>query len=51
METILGIIVIYLWVHSIIIVTKKVEGQTAYQTGVLIAGATFVVLYVLGTAV
>lgn len=51
MDTLIGIIVVYLWVHSIIIVAKKVKNQTPYETGVLIGGATFVVLYVLGTAV
>jgi hypothetical protein len=49
METILGLIMLYAWVHSIVIIVKKLKEPTGYETAVLIAGAVGFVLYIIGT--
>lgn len=49
METIVGLAMIYAWIHGAVIVGKKTENLTQYEGGVLIAAAVGVVLYVLGT--
>lgn len=46
---ILGLTMVYAWVHSIVIIVKKIENVTSYETVVLITGATGVGLYILGT--
>lgn len=46
---IVGLVMIYAWVHSIVIIAKKIQDITSYETVVLIAGATGVGLYILGT--
>lgn len=47
--TILGLVMIYTWVHSIVIVAKKTQNITSYETVVLIAGVTGIALYIIGT--
>lgn len=45
---ILGLIVIYALVHGTVIISKKIQGTSAYENVVLIAGAVFVGLTFLG---
>lgn len=45
----LGLGMMYAWVHSLVIVVKKIQETTPYEAGVLIAGATGFILYVIGT--
>lgn len=49
METLLGIAMIYLWVHSLVILFKKVDRTTQYENIVLIGGLISIVLFVLGS--
>ena len=49
MDTILGLAVMYMWVHSIIIVTNKLKDSTSYEKFVLIGSLVVFVLYVIGT--
>lgn len=49
METILGFVMMYAWVHSVVVITKKVKDVSTYETVVLITGATGFLLYVIGT--
>lgn len=46
---VLGLVLIYSWVHGAIIVGKKVKGTTSYENVVLIVGLVGFVLYVIGT--
>lgn len=48
METILGLAMIYAWVHSIVIVSTKVENTTTYEKIVMLIGVTAFVLVVIG---
>ncbi len=51
MDSILGLIMIYTWVHSVVIISKLVIKQvktTTYENVVLIAGAVGFFLIVLG---
>jgi hypothetical protein len=47
--TILGLAMFYAWIHSMVIIIKKVKETTSYEAGVLIAGAVAFGLYVIGT--
>lgn len=49
MDSLIGLAMLYVWVHSIVIVVKKLKEPTGYETGVLIAGAIGVVLFIMGT--
>jgi len=49
MEMLIGLIVIYAWVHSVIIVSKKVENLVTYERAVLFVGLVGFVLYIMGT--
>lgn len=49
METILGFMMFYTWIHSVVIITKKVKGVSTYETAVLIIGASGFLLYLIGT--
>lgn len=49
METILGIVMIYAWVHSTVIIARKLVGTTSYEKVVLYASLTAFVLYIIGT--
>ena len=46
---IIGLAMFYAWVHSVVIIAKKVKGVTAYETVVMIFGAVAFVLYMMGT--
>ncbi len=51
MDLIIGLVMIYVWVHSVVIVARnntKVK-RTGYENAVLIAGLVTIVLYVMGT--
>ena len=50
METIIGLLAIYIWVHGSIIVGTKVKGTTTYENVVLIAGLVTLVLLLIGSA-
>jgi Mn2+/Fe2+ NRAMP family transporter len=46
MDTLLGIVVIYSWVHSLLILLRKEPvKKTQYETIVLIFGVVFIVLF------
>lgn len=49
METILGFMMIYAWIHSIVIVSKKITNVSTYEVVVMIVGAAGFMLYVMGT--
>jgi hypothetical protein len=49
METILGLAMIYAWVHSVVIGFKKLQGLTQYEKVVLWVGFISMILYVIGT--
>jgi hypothetical protein len=46
---ILGLAMIYSWVHGAIIVGKKIQSTTQYENTVLIFGLITFALYVIGT--
>jgi len=46
---ILGIGMIYSWIHGSIVVGKKIKKTTKYENGLLIFALVSFVLYVLGT--
>jgi len=48
MESILGLIMLYTWVHSIVIVYKKTKDLTQYETGVMILGLVSITLFIIG---
>jgi hypothetical protein len=48
-ETLLGLVMIYTWVHSVIIVAMNVKGATQYEKVVLILALTGFILYLFGT--
>jgi len=50
METLLGLVMIYVWAHSVVIVVKKVHRPTTYETTVMILGLVSFLLYIVGTA-
>jgi multisubunit Na+/H+ antiporter MnhF subunit len=49
METILGLAMIYAWIHGIVIVFKHVKSTTTYEKVVLWAGLVGFALYLIGT--
>lgn len=49
METIIGLIMIYAWVHGAIIVGKKIVGTTQYENVVLVVGVVAFVLFIMGS--
>jgi len=44
-----GIAMIYAWVHSIVIISTKTKGTTAYEKFLMIASAVTLGLYIIGT--
>ena len=46
---ILGLVMFYTWIHSVVVVFKKTKDLTSYETVVLIAGFSFALLYFMGT--
>jgi len=49
MLEIIGAAMFYSWIHSVIIVSKKLKGATQYEKGVLVAGLVGFILYLAGT--
>ena len=49
MEAIIGLVLIYAWVHAMIVVTTKIQNTNTYENVVLIVAAVGFVLYVIGT--
>lgn len=47
-DLIIGIVAIYAWVHSIIIISRKVKDTTKYERVVLIASLIAFVLMFIG---
>lgn len=48
METILGLIMFYSWIHGTAIVFKKIKGLTQYEKVVLWVGLVSLVMLVIG---
>lgn len=48
-EMILGLVMIYAWVHSLIIFGTKVAGLTQYEKVVLIVAGVMSVLFIVGS--
>jgi len=46
---VLGLVMFYSWIHSIIIIVKNLKGTTLYQKVVLYVGLAGAILYFLGT--
>lgn len=49
MTTLLGLAILYAWIHAGIIIGKKVQATTQYETAVLIFALVGFILYVIGT--
>ena len=49
METLIGLVMIYAWVHSVVLGFKYMKETTTYEKVVLLAGLVGFVLYVVGT--
>ena len=49
MIEILGIVMIYSWVHALVIIFNKLKGLTQYETIVSIVALTAFILLVVGT--
>ena len=48
-ESILGLVMIYSWIHGAIIVGKKITGTTKYENILLIVGISSFALFVVGS--
>lgn len=46
---VLGFAMIYAWAHSVVIIAKKIQDVSTYETVVMVVGAIGVVLYIIGT--
>lgn len=49
METLLGLVIMYTWVHGTVIVAKKIENTSTYENTVMIMGIVGFALYFIGT--
>lgn len=49
METILGLVIIYFWVHAVVVVFMKTKKTTTYEKVVLVSGFVGFLLYLFGT--
>lgn len=49
METLIGLIMIYAWIHSTVVIFKKIKGLTEYEGVLLWVGFVAFLLFVLGT--
>lgn len=49
METILGLAMIYAWIHGTVIVFKKIKNLTQYEKVVLWFGFISFILFVIGS--
>lgn len=48
-QTILGIVMIYAWIHGTVVVFKKLENPTTYEKVVLWFGLVGLALFIIGT--
>lgn len=48
METILGLVMVYSWVHSVIIIGKTMKDTTNYENTVLIIGLIGFIMSLIG---
>ena len=48
-ETVLGLAMMYAWVHSAVIIFKKTKNTTGYEQGILIVGFIGLVLTLIGS--
>lgn len=48
-ETILGLVMIYAWIHGTVVIFNKIENLTNYEKVVLWAGFVAFVLFVIGS--
>lgn len=48
MDAILGLIMIYAWIHSTVIIFKKTKDLTQVETGVLTIGFVSLLLFIVG---
>jgi len=48
---VVGGIMFYSWIHSIVIISRKVSGTTRYEKVVLWAGLVWSILFLFGTLV
>lgn len=46
---ILGLAMYYAWIHSVVIIVKKLKKATTYEKSVLYAGLVAFVLYLMAT--
>lgn len=49
MEEIIGLVMIYAWIHSIVIIVTKTKDTTQYEKGIMLAGAVGFLLFFLGS--
>jgi len=49
METIIGLVMMYVWVHSLIIAFKNIGNINTYEKIVCIVALIFAALYIIGT--
>lgn len=49
MLEVLGFVMIASWVYSVVIIAKKTEGLTPFETTVLVVGIVGFTLYIIGT--
>lgn len=48
MEVFIGLVMVYVWVHSVVIISKNLKEITKVETSILIAGLTAFVVMILG---
>lgn len=46
---ILGAVMIYTWIHSIVLIVKKTNGLSTYELVVMFVALASAILYILGT--
>ena len=49
MNTILGLAMFYAWIHSVIVIFRKLKEPTTYEKVVLWAGFAAFILFTIGT--
>lgn len=48
-EMVLGLVMFYTWIHTVILMTKYMKKMSGYEQAVTIAGVSLAFLYVVGT--
>lgn len=51
MDTFLGIIMCYIWAHSVVIIAKKLQGPTKYELWILGLGFALFILCMIGAII